>query len=174
MAEFKQRPKVGTVDVEVEIDPKKLESRVGADLNDVLRAILWDQQKTADWSTLEFARRLGIPKSTLQGILDEDEPKGTSLHVLSMICAAEKINPDALFQAHESYRPEDRDGVRYAEDAVFDRFRALLTVGQAKEALAVLDVVKRQGTIDEYLKLEKARLGIRRQPAQNLAKRRRR
>src|SRR5262245_39675200 len=130
MAEFKERPSVGQITVTVRIGREE-QKRSGPSLDDVLRVLLWDLKEASAWSTNEASLRLGLPLSTLQTILDQDR-NGTSLEVLSKICAAMKTNPDVLFQSYEGFSPETRQTVRFAEDAVFDRFRAVLSVKQAK------------------------------------------
>ena len=153
-----ERPEVGEVAVSVPTGDGGKEERRGADLDDVLRVILWDIAEAAGWGQNETARRLGVPQSTLSDVMSSG--KGARVNFLSRICAAMKLDPAALFQSFERYAPESRGSVRFVEDAVYDRFRTLLTVDQARRTLAIFDRLHATGSVDAAIELLEKKLEV--------------
>lgn len=146
MAEISSRPDVREVGIVVKTDEGE-ERRKGNNLDDVLRAIIWDIREKTGWrSTTETARRMGLPQSTLALLMDESLP-GTSLDTLSRVCAALKLSPVELFRLHELYKGERE----FADDFVFNRFRSVLSRGEASRLLPLLEIAKDQGALDLVL-----------------------
>lgn len=163
-----ERDDVRDIAVTVEIGDEK-EERAGRDLDDVLRWVLEDIRMRMGWSVIEMAKRLGISRGTMRQIFDANG-SGTSLAMLSKICAALKMTPDSLFQSFPAYSPESRASVRFTEDVIYDRFRSLLTTDQARVALDVMDEAKRQGVLDEHLRIGQAQFP-KRKPRREATKR---
>jgi len=161
--EIKERPtEIRTVAVDV---PNDRETHEGADLDDVLRQIVWDLKVAHEWdSTAETARQLGVKQQTLSLFLDETLP-GTSLQTLSRICAALRTSPVDLFRKHERYGRLQGLEVRFAEDIVFDRFRALLTVDQARRLVTLIERLGSRHALAPVLDAADALLGAREEPA---------
>jgi len=154
MAEIEFRPRVRTAEVEYETAPGTKRKRKGANLDDVLRAIIWDLKRTRGWkTTTEAAKHLGLPQSTLARILDEGLV-GTTVETVSKLCVVLKLSPISLFQLHERYSPSKRLSAGFAEDLVFDQFRAVLDDrGEASRVLRVLEVLKDLGLLEQVLDL---------------------
>jgi len=159
VAEIKDRPtEIRTVEVRIRNDR---EVHAGADLDDVLRQIVWDLKVAHEWEfTAEAARQLGLKQQTLSLFLDETLP-GTSLQTLSRICAALRTTPVDLFRKHERYGSLEGREVRFAEDIVFDRFRALLTVEQARRLVTLLERLGSKHALAPVLDAADALLGAR-------------
>lgn len=147
MAELKERPEIRDIVVDVPGAKGKVEQRKGANLDDVLRAILWDLKvKHYGGSTADAARHLGMKQQTLSLFLDAEMP-GTSVNTLSTVCAAMKMSPIALLGLHERYADE----AHYVEDFVFDRFRSVLDKGEASRLLPILSELKRRGALNDVI-----------------------
>ncbi len=170
MAGIKERPSVREVTVLVPGDGDRLSERSGADLNDVLRAILWDLRDDYGWKDwTAAAKALGLPQSSLSSFFQEEKVKnpdgsttverqGTRLETLSRICAAIRKDPIELFQRHERYAEEKR----FADDAIFDQFRTVLDRGEAARLLPVLVTLKARGALDLALQTMERIAGIER------------
>ena len=150
MAEFRDRPDVQTVDVLIETGSSEIERR-GANLDDVLRVILFDMKKNNQWgSTAEMAHRLGLKQQTLATFMDEKRT-GTTIATLSTICAATQQSPIEIFHRHERYPPKEGDRPGFADDLIFNRFRAILDRGEASRLLRLVELAKDVGALDEIL-----------------------
>lgn len=153
MGEPKERPKINQIEVKVPGAKGELEARKGANLDDVLRAIVWDLKVKNRWpSDAEAARQLGLTQQTHHLLMNPKpgktgEPSGTSVATLSSICAALRMSPIALLGLHERYADE----VHYAEDFVFDRFRSVLDKDEASRVLPLLAELKRRGALNEVI-----------------------
>ena len=88
----------------------------------------------------------------------DDSLAGTRLETLSKICAALKIDPVRLLQRHERYNPES--GVAFAEDSVFDSFRALLERDEAARLIRILNALLERGATDQVFTAAEAMLGL--------------
>jgi DNA-binding Xre family transcriptional regulator len=128
-------------------------------LDDVLRAIVWDMKLEHAWNTTRAAKQLGLRQQTLATFLDEKLP-GTTLDTLSRICAALKTDPVELFRRHERYKPETR--APFAEDTIFDRFRALLTVDHARRLARLLEVLIDRQALAKVIEAAEVALQVRR------------
>lgn len=152
MAGFEKRPKVNELRLKVLREGTMDEVR-GAVLDDVLRAILFDLVKREGWTQAEAGQRLGITQQNVARILDR-ERYGTSLDVLSRMCAALRETPIDFFRRHERYRDVDNESAeaQYAEDAVFDGFRRVLTPGTAKRLLEILESIETPSELERLFK----------------------
>ena len=151
------RPATEDVEVKVPDGSGGIDVRLGASLDSIVRAVLWDVKNEARWSLQEAADHLGVPLATFQTFMSGG---GMRLATLSRICAAMKLTPDRLFQSHERYAPENRETIRFVEDAVYERFRGVLTPDQARTALEVLEHAKSEGNLDERLKAFRTLSGV--------------
>lgn len=149
MAELKERPEVRDLEVDLVIGASA-EKRRGANLDDVFRTIVWDFKQRNHYTQQQTGDRLGISQQNVARILDE-KLHGTSLDVLSRACIALKVSPGELFRNHERYRLLDDEERQYVEDAVFNRFRAVLSVDQARALLGVLDAAKERGGLTDLI-----------------------
>lgn len=146
MADEEKRPEFETMHVLVPGDGGTEEKRFGADLNGIVRGILWDLKREREWPDWkEAARHLGLPQQTLSRLMSGSG--GIKLETLSKVCAALQIEAPAFLQLHEHYSAEKR----YAADAIFDQFRAVLSRGEASRLLAVVGFLKRAGALDSAL-----------------------
>lgn len=129
----------------------------GHDLNVILREILQAVREERGWSEAKLGEELGIPQRTMNRLLS-DEGK-FDVDRLSTICAALEMNPVALFASHPEYKHEARAFMRFGKDALYDRFRTLLSPDEARKlvigveeqkALGIFDVISAsvQGMID--------------------------
>lgn len=146
----RRRPAVGSIAVEVNVDGRA-QRRSGPDLDDVLRAILWDLRQTYGGQA-RLARRLGLGQQNLSRI---EGGGGTSLDVLSRICAALRESPLELFQRHERYRTVDdaEAEARLAEDRELNRLRVILSAETTRRLVAVLEELVDQGTLEDYVRM---------------------
>ncbi len=169
MAEFKERPDVQAIDVLIKTGSTEMK-RQGADLDDVLRAVIFDIREDNKWgSTAETARRLGLPQQTLASFMDEKR-LGTSIATLSTICAALQQTPIEIFHRHERYPVKDDARPSFADDLIFNRFRAVLERGEASRLLRIVELAKDAGALGEILttaeKILPASLQIRKKESQ--------
>jgi DNA-binding Xre family transcriptional regulator len=124
----------------------------GANLDDVLRQILWDLAEREGWSENKAASNLGVPQATLHDFMaGAKDGKSLKLQSVSRICAALKTSPVDLFRLHERYRPEARDEATFAEDLVFDRFRALLSHQSARRLVRLIEIWNDRGSLPSQL-----------------------
>ncbi len=150
MGEIKERPTVQEIKVRVKTD-KGSETRSGVDIDEILRAILFDMKRDNKWtSTAEMARRIGVPQQTLATFMDESGP-GTGIETISKVCAALRLSPIDLLQRHERYHPEQGGRTQFADDLVFDRFRAVLDRGEASRLVRVIELLRDSGAFEEVL-----------------------
>ena len=88
--------------------------------------------------------------------------------LLSRWCAALREFPTDFFSRHPRYRVTDDGGkeARFAEDLVFNRFRARLSIDTARRLLAVVDSLSDRGAnaFDAFLTLAESMAGITHQP----------
>jgi len=153
MADIKERPEITKIEVKVPGSKGQLETRYGANLDDVLRAIVFDLKKEYGWpSDAEAARQLGVPQQTLHLLMNPTVGKkgdlsGTTVATLSAMCAALRQSPIALLGRHERYADE----VHFAEDFVFDRFRSVLDKDEASRILPLLGELKRRGALNDVI-----------------------
>jgi transcriptional regulator with XRE-family HTH domain len=120
----------------------------GVNLDDVVRAIIWDIRQDYGGNQARTARRLGLQQQNLSRI---ESGGGTSIESLSRICAALGEDPRAFFRRHELYRrtrgKTSQD--RLAEDEIFRKLRLLLTPKSAKRLVNILDgLVERRVLVD--------------------------
>ena len=130
---------------------------VGVNLDDVLRVIVWDLKKQYGWSTNAAARHLGIAQPTLADFLS-DEEKGMRVLSLSRMCAALKKTPTEFLKLHERY--DAGESVPFLEDAIFGRFRALLTRDQALDLIRVLETLNKRGSVPVVIEAAVRALGL--------------
>lgn len=161
MGEISERPKVRSVEVEVP-DGDGISIREGANLDDVLRAIVWDLKNTVyKWpSTKSAANHLGVPQQTLSDFLDESEP-GTGLKTLSRVCAALQMSPVEVLQLHEKYHPESRGDSPFASDVIYNRFRSLIDLDQARKLVRIIELARERNLLDQALEFAEALAGDR-------------
>lgn len=153
MAELENRPEVRTLELTLDVPDETDRDREGANLDDVLRAVIFDLRAAYGWgSTAETARHLGLKQQTLAQFMDEKQP-GTRLETLSRVCTAMRMSPVDIFQLHERYNPASRQGSPFAEDLIFNRFRAVLDVGKARKLLRVLEALRSRSLLDDAIAL---------------------
>lgn len=152
MSKSDERPKVSTITVEVPDGPDRTVKREGANLDDVLRALVWDlKNEVYDWkSVAETARRLGLPQQTLNDFLGPKQ-SGLRLETLSKVCAAIQMSPVELLQLHERYHPESRGDTPFAADLVYNGFRSVLNLDQAKRLLRLVELARDRELLDKAL-----------------------
>lgn len=102
MPEFAKRPKIRTLEVEIQEGKSKRKAK-GPDLNDVLRGVLLDLRNGWGLSTRQLAQRLGVRQQTLAGFLDSELDQGTRVETLSRCCVAMGMTPGELFSLHPNY-----------------------------------------------------------------------
>ena len=162
MADRDERPQVRTVTVEVPSvsSPSGIAKRDGANIDDVVRAIIWDfKEEVHEWSSwAEAARHLGVPQQTLSDFMNDPE-SGTRILTLSRICAALQMSPVDLLQLHERYHPESRGDTPFAADVVYNRFRALLDVRQASRLARMLELAQGSDLLEKALDFAEAVAG---------------
>lgn len=139
----------------------------GFDLNEVVREILRQLMTDRTWSEARAAREWGFTQRTLNRFMNRET--GMDLDTLSRLCAELEVNPPAFFSAHPIYDHEARARLRFVKDRLYDRFRTLLNVDEAKRVLANVEEQKRlhifdlcSETIDGLLRVarEARRYGI--------------
>ena len=114
--------------------------REGYDLNDIVREILGRLREERGWSETELAKQLGIPQRTMNRIMHGQDIK---LSHLSKICASLEVNPVDFFRSHPVYDEETRSRIRFTKDALYDRFRTLLTPAEARMVIESIEEQKR-------------------------------
>jgi len=118
----------------------------GHDLNDVAREIVRGLMKNRSCSENVMAKELGVSQRSLNRFLKNEE--GWSLARFSRICAELEMNPVDFFRSHELYDRETRVKMRFAKDALYDRFRTLLTQPEATLVLRSVQVQKKLGIFE--------------------------
>lgn len=156
------RPKLREVEVDSLLDgtPKK---KQGANLNDVLGGIIWDEMQQRDVGQVEIGRIMGgISQQHVSNLLRRE--KGTSLDVLSRVCAALQESPDVFFLRHERYLKEKPEQVqeRFAVDRVYNRFRSIIGVDTARRLAEILDALNRSSddAIETFLRSGEQMAGL--------------
>lgn len=146
MAELRKPPRVREISVEVETERGKKSRRKGVSLDDVVRAVVWQLKRDRDLSQDRMAKSLGLTQQNLARLLDE-ELHGTSLDVLSRICAALRETPLQFLRRHKRY---DGD-LDFVDDRVYDKFRVLLNVNDAKDLVAAMENAAEAGSFSVAL-----------------------
>lgn len=156
------RPSIREVDVEV-VREGRLLKRKGANLSDVLGGIIWDEMQQLGMGQEEIGAYVGgISQQHVSNLLRQK--KGTSLEVLSKVCAAYQKSPGELFEQHERYlsRKSEDAQAQFAVDQVYNRFRSLIGVDTARRLAVVLDALNRSGpeATETFLKAGEQMAGI--------------
>ena len=123
---------------------KTRSSRKGVDLNDVLREILQAIMQDRGLSENKLATLLGMNQRRVNAFLKGEN--GLQLSGLSQICAALEVTPIDLFLTHPRYG-EKQAKLRVAKDALYDRFRALLTGAEARAIIQQIEGTKELGIL---------------------------
>jgi len=168
MAEMmKQRPgPAGVVRVEV---PNG--ERVGPDLNDVLREMIWDLKEQRGWTWPETARRIAVPLNTLQGFFretdeadDSSRRPGISVASLSRVIAAYGHgNPVTFLASHPAFRgrsPASASPELEADRRALDALCATVTAAQAIKLTALIETLVDRHAFDSWLDLTLKSLGV--------------
>lgn len=130
-------------------EPRKITTKTGMsgyDLNDVVREVLrrvMDNRHLG--SVTELAETLGIPQSTMDRLMKDGK---FDLDRLSAICAALEVNPVAFFASHPLYDHEARAFMRFGKDALYDKFRTLLSPDEARRVVKGLELQKELGIFE--------------------------
>ena len=119
--------------------------KAGHDLNEVIRHILERIMEERGWSETRLAKELEIPQRSFNRMM---KPRGNLIGRLSWICAALEMNPVAFFASHPEYRHEARSFMRFGKDALYDRFRTLLSPEEARRVVKNVETQKELGIFD--------------------------
>lgn len=151
---------------------KTKSGKPGHDLDAVIRQILNRIMTERGWSETRLAKELEIPQRSMNRLLG---PNGKfSGKRLSLICASLEMNPVAFFASHPEYSHEARAFMRFGKDAMYDRFRTLLSTEECRQIVQSLEVQKELGiialcsrAIDDIVEVAKA---VKRKTIQDLRK----
>lgn len=130
------------VTVEVPGDGAKVDVRLGADLDEVLREIVRGLIRERGWpNQTKAAEAMGLTQQALNNFLNRKN--GCTLSSLSRMCAALQLDPTQLFGRHPDYANKRH----FAADFVFDQFRAVLDKNEAARLINVLNALKARGAL---------------------------
>lgn len=121
----------------------------GNDLNDVIRGVLDELMETRAWSENRAAKALGITQRSFNRFMKGEH--GLRVDSFSRLCAELEMNPVAFLQSHPLYDPGTRSKLRFAKDAVYERFRTTLANDEARDLTALVEEAKHLGVFDESM-----------------------
>lgn len=182
------QPEVGppdfrTVTVQAKDAHGREETRHGADLDDILRWVLMDMRRRLELSSdTALAELVGLDQKTLSDWLGRRKPRTDRttmrLETLSRVCAATKRSPGELFALHPRYAgvpaPSERtdqvaeptvpygadEAAPFAVDVVYDQFRSLISVEDARRLLRVILTLRRRSAFGKLLSFVESAVGL--------------